>query len=412
MEAELTSMLNTHPRLRAQERSVASAIHAITESKSGYYPSVDGVADMGPEYIDNSTERSERDDAKEWLRTRNVATLTITQNLFDGYSTTSGVRAAIMNKAATDRNRENTTQSLLFDGISAYLNVLRNVRLVDLARQSTQNIKNQADLESARVEIGSGEQADELEIKKLLQETIELEILADFELQNALAKYEELFDHSPDVASMTDPELPIELLPESLEAALQIMVREHPELNNFRAQIESSRATIDTNKAEYYPSIDLTGKANYEKHKNGTIDTRRDYSLILSATWNFFNGFGSEARVNQAVMDHSSQQALLSDQVRQKVEGVKKSWESIVHREQLVENLENLVQISETMASNAEEMKEQEAETLKGVLEERKKHFENMIKLVAQRYDYQLAMYEMLKNVGRLTPENIGLNGG
>jgi len=79
-----------------------------------------------------------RDD--DWRRSRNVATVTATQNLFDGWATSAELDQAQLNARVARFTLQGTRQNTIFDGIDAYLNVLRQKRLIELARSNERTI--------------------------------------------------------------------------------------------------------------------------------------------------------------------------------------------------------------------------------------------------------------------------------
>jgi len=85
---ELRGLLANHPEVRSRTNALESANKAVDEAFAGFLPSIDLSADVGPEHIDSPARRAAtRDD--DWRRSRNVATVTATQNLFDGWATSA-----------------------------------------------------------------------------------------------------------------------------------------------------------------------------------------------------------------------------------------------------------------------------------------------------------------------------------
>ena len=82
LEQELAQIINQHPLIKAGKTTTQSAQRAINQSRAGYFPTVSASAIAGPQYIDNPTTRLAE---KDWRRTAQTASLTMTQNLFNGY---------------------------------------------------------------------------------------------------------------------------------------------------------------------------------------------------------------------------------------------------------------------------------------------------------------------------------------
>ena len=89
LDKELKSLAYDHPGIRASEKAVGSSSMAIKKVRSQYYPTVTMTGDVGLERIDSPSTRRRK---KDWSRTRQVAGITMTQNLYNGYFTTSSLK--------------------------------------------------------------------------------------------------------------------------------------------------------------------------------------------------------------------------------------------------------------------------------------------------------------------------------
>ncbi len=94
LEEELATLLIDHPQIKAGKKTVESSRQEISKSWAGYLPKVSSTSNMGPEYIDSPGERARQQDNKVWGRTKVVAGMPVTQNLFNGYNTASMVKSA------------------------------------------------------------------------------------------------------------------------------------------------------------------------------------------------------------------------------------------------------------------------------------------------------------------------------
>ena len=138
---ELVGVLKDHPKIRQSEKGVESAGEGIIKSLSDFYPQVEVSGDAGLERISTPSNRDGGTGGYPWSRSRNVSGLTITQNLFNGFSTVSSVRTSQLNKQVAEFSLEGTRQGILFEAIGAYINVLRQKRLIELARNNQDNIQ-------------------------------------------------------------------------------------------------------------------------------------------------------------------------------------------------------------------------------------------------------------------------------
>jgi len=328
--------------------------------------------------------------------------LTVTQNLFDGFATSSMVRAARLNKEIARITLEGTRQGVLFEGISAYIDVLRQKRLVELATANQHTIQTQLNLEDERVQRGSGIAVDVLQAKSRLQIAKERRVNFEGALIDAISRYSQTFNHAPEIDEMMDPIPPVEMIPTDLEEAIHIALRENPAITNSDVTIEVARERQRTVRAEYYPTFDLVGAWSYEKHNSATIGTRRDYSLILEGNWNLFTGFSTENRIGQTAFDLGASKDNYTDISRKIVEQAKLSWQALLTVRERLELLENAVNIAAEVFQSRKKLREAGKETVINVLDAEGEVMNAQINFAAASYDQRLAIYQLVLAMGRL----------
>ncbi len=235
---ELAEFINDHPLVKAGRTSVQSAGENINIGNAGYLPTLALNSTAGPQVIDNPTTRLAGKDSS---RVLNTSTLTLTQNLFNGYQTHSLVRTARLNKALAEITLEGTLQNTLFEGVAAYIDVLRQMRLVQLSANNQATIQQQLNLEDERVQRGSGIAVDVLQAKSRLQLAKERRITFEGALEDAVSRFSQVFNHAPDIESMTDPVPPVEMIPSELAKAIDTALQENPAIINSAVTVETAR---------------------------------------------------------------------------------------------------------------------------------------------------------------------------
>ena len=347
LEAELTGLLASHPQIKAAEKGLQSSRQGVKGAISNFYPTVSVTGDVGYENIDSPTTRTDNAPAADpFGRTRNTATLTVSQNLFNGYATASAVRTARLNRELSQISLQGTLQNTTFEGIQTYIDVLRQRRLIELARENEATIQRQLNLEDERVQRGSGVAVDVLQAKSRLQIAKERRVNFEGALEDGISRYTQTFGHPPDLESMMDPEPPVELIPSELTKAIDIAVVENPAVGNSGTTVEVARERRRTVASELFPSVDLEGTYNYEKNNNGTLGTRRDYALVVSSTWELFTGFSTRSSMAQAAYDYHASKDQHEFSVRKVIEQTKLAWQALLTARERLELLENAVNIA------------------------------------------------------------------
>ncbi|MEE8213114.1 MAG: TolC family protein, partial [Alphaproteobacteria bacterium] len=148
LEEVLAALILDHPNIRAAYKTVESSREEIKRTTSDFYPQVSITGDVTQEVIDSPAERQAGDGqlGKPSTRTAERGSISVIQNLFSGFLTTSSVRTAQLNRELARMTLEGTRQNIVFEGINAYVNVLKQKRLIELSRENEATIQQQLNL--------------------------------------------------------------------------------------------------------------------------------------------------------------------------------------------------------------------------------------------------------------------------
>lgn len=402
---ELQSLVESHPQIRSKEKSVSSAEEGIRAARSGYLPTVKLTGDSGPEYVDSPARR--QTEGHRYYKGRETTGLVVTQRLFDGFATDAQVEAAKVSHEISDADLRATRQNAILEGTLAYIDVLRQIRLIQLARDNERKIQEQLNLEDERVQKGSGIASDVLAAKQRLQVAKERRVNFEGNFEAAVAKYAQVFGHAPDVAALADPPVPAALIPPQLEDAVRSAQDDNPTLQTASKTISLTSERQRVAEAGYYPNIDLVGRANYENDKNAEIGVRRDWSLLVTATWELFSGFKTDAQVAQASYDHAASKDNQLYASRKVTETVKIAWHKLKTARERISLLENAAVLAEEVWAAQKKRRDAGKATVQDVLDEETRINDARINFTSAYYDMIQHSYELLAAMGRLEVDGI-----
>ncbi len=408
LEDEIAALLATHPQIKAARENVAATEEGINRAFSEYLPNARLFGDYGYERIDSPGRRaaapgqgaSHNADAAQ-------LSVTITQPLFTGFRAEANNARARLTKDVAEVELEENTQNVIFEAINAYLEVLRNARLVELSRDQENNIKRQLQLEDERVRRGSGITVDVLQSKGSLQVAKERRVALEGALEDSLSRFAQVFGHAAIVDDLVMPTPPLSLMPDSLDAAEDIALAEHPAIVNATTRIDLAEEDRRIAKADFYPSVDLVGEWTYEQDLDGVQGDRRDYKAKVQASWVLFNGFATRAAVAES--SHQYRASIdTSNFVRRKVvEEVRLAWHGLETARERVRLLQNAVNIAAEVFEARRKLRDNGRETVINVLGAENELFNARINLVAAQHDARVGVYRVLGAMGRLTQDNI-----
>jgi adhesin transport system outer membrane protein len=408
LDEELQYLLQTHPRIKARRSEITAATAAIREARAGWLPSVGVDGDAGYNIVDSPGRRAIAGDPFSGDRER--VRLSIAQNLFEGFRTAATTTGAKVDRNIAEISLDIATQRLLFDGLSAYIQILRQRRLLQFARANEVTVMRQLNLEDERVKAGSGLGVDVLFAKTRLQVAKERRVAIEGRLANAVATYEQVFGRAPEPTTMVDPEPPAELLPRDLETASEIALKENPLIVDGGLRIDSTTQRRRAAKSEFFPTIDLVGEGILEDDVDGTPGVRREIQIFVRANWELFSGFATRARVARASHERSARIEDLRFANRRVAEDLRLSWQALQTLSERVSLLDNAVKIGAEVFTARQQLRAAGQETAVNVLDAENELNDARSRLAAADYDRRLAVYRVLLAMGRLTPEQLGLD--
>jgi adhesin transport system outer membrane protein len=397
---ELQGLLETHPEIQAKTKAVNSAEQGIGVARSAYLPTVKVNNSTGPEYDSTPTRWST--EGKPYERGGATSGFSVTEHLFDGFSTDSAVGAAKVNRDISATDLKSTRQSTVLEGASAYISVLQATRLIELARDNVHKVEDELNLEDERVEKGAGIASDVLAAKQRLQVAKEARVRFEGELQAAAAKYTQVFGHAPDTASMTEPPSLAGKLPASLEEALAGAEKDNPSVETAAKSIELTEQKRKGAEAGYYPTVDLVGHAGIDDGVSGIAGDSRTWSVLVVANWSIFDGWKTQKQVAQAASDHAASQDNHLYSIRKVQELVRTTWFKLSNDRERIGLLENAAVLAEDVWDATRKRHAAGKATVRDMLDDETRINDARIAYTQAYYDMVTATYEMLAATGRL----------
>ncbi|WP_420550026.1 TolC family protein [Curvivirga sp.] len=407
LEEDLRDLLKTHPAIEAARHGLDATEAVLDATGSNLLPTVSFYGDLGEERTDSKVRRDSSLGDANWSRDK--YTITLRQNLFNGFSDTENIAAEEATVQAWESELAEVTAEEMLRGILAYIDILKYSEIVRLSREREETIAEQMQLENERVERGSGIAVDVLEAKSRLRSAKEKTVAHIVDLEQAEATYERAFGRSANIFEMKDVQAPFELLPSSEEEALSMAIdlRHSIKVEEFAA--ERWRHLTEAEKGGYYPSIDLVGSHDYEDDVGGTAGATRTSSIMMQLNWELFSGLETDARVREASYNASYYSGLALDERRKAEEDVLQSWSELQRSQERHDLLLSAVDIAEEVFASRQKLRDAGKETTINLLDAESQVYESRIKLIEMDYVSRAAVFKVLEATGLLQPENLAL---
>ncbi len=228
-------------------------------------------------------------------------------------------------------------------------------------------------------------------------------------LREVTARYQQVFGHAPNIAALEPPVLQLQPLPKTLADASKTAVTNNPSLKAENKKIQVTEYNRGAAEADLYPQFDLVGQGNWEDNIDSLAGVRRDWSLLVRMTWELFSGFAVQANVAQATLEHSQSLASYNYSRRKVGEDLEVAWDKLMNARERADLLQNAVALAEETFNARKRLREAGRETAINVLDAQSRVFDARENFVAAQYDAQLALFQVLFQMGMLGPKNLGL---
>ena len=395
----LTKLEQTHPAIISQFEQTLATEATVGEAKSAYLPRVNANANYG--YQERDRDGGLGSNGKTDSKPLDTS-LSITQNIFEGFRTTGSVAGAELNTLAAEAQYHSIRQQVFLQAIASYIDLLRQRHLLQLSMQNVQTLQNQVMLEQSRVSAGTGIAVDVLAVKSRLQFAHEryANFLGSF--QQAEARFTQFFDITPDYRTLRLPSITPTSIPRSLDQTIQMALAKNPSLLQAEYQSDAAQTDRQVARSGYFPRLDVVASSNFQDSSDDITGDTATNIIQLRGSWELFSGFADKAREKRAIHSYQSALASSDDTRRQVIESAKTEWSGLVTAQQRTAILQNAVNIAQQVYSARTRLRDIGSESAINVLNAESELFSARINAVAAQYDGYLAIYRLLQAIGML----------
>ena len=397
LSTRIARVLQNYPLMQAVQADVGSSEHQLSAEQKRWYPTVS--MNMGTGY-----ENIRRDTGTKGVFHSRHATLGVTQMLWDFGKTNAEIHRAKIVLEKERLEQEAQRQNLILAAIDATMGLIRASRVREHARASVDNINRQTNLESARKEGGRGYATDYLQARAQLSGAEARLIAAEAAFDRARNRYRAVFEEEPpSIAELGFPKVPKEMLPVTLEEAMQLTDSKNPDIRAAAGRAETVRAERDLiKKKEYMPSIKLEGELTKAFDKDGTAGDQHEGSVMVVASWDMNVGLRSRDTIRaaqKAVSSSIQRTSYVRIQAREEAEN---AWFDLKAAENRVRALRQQVDISEQFLDLARSERELGRRSLLDVLSGETSLINAQADAEAAEVDNHLAAVRLLRATGQL----------
>ncbi len=290
--------VQSHPLVSSSKAGYKAAEQGIGQARAGLLPTVNLSADTGYQDAKRPGTTSTDDD-----QYRNSESVTISQLLFDGFATTKEVESSRETAEAARHGVLSAATQIAQRTVRAYLDVLRERELVNLAADNVQlHDRILSDVqEAARTGGGAGADVSQVRTRLFLAQSQRRRFEGN--LRNAVTNFIEAVGQAPD--NLTRPQLPAGNIPASLDDAVNVALKNNPDLLSSLGQERAATATAASTRGAFFPTFSLELSHERRDDVDATLGVAEDTTALLQMNWDLYAGGGDLAARRRALAQRS-----------------------------------------------------------------------------------------------------------
>ena len=396
--------ITTNPKVHLAYAQAAAAQSDIQVYVGQLLPRVDLDVSGGWQKYDSDTTRTQEGGVENNNRYRTYG-LTITQPIFDGFSTAAKIdQTENRNLAAVFRARE-LMNNIASDAIATHLDVIKyKVTALAIEAQRAFHLRILGAMQARQSGgVGSAGDVTAIEARLARLESSLARNLTD-EL-NASAAYERLVGIPP--KNLVIPIAPNDL-PVSFEKALVVAQRKNMGLRALGAEVAAASNLRDVRDSQLFPQLSFEAGATRNEYVNGDRSTTNDYKALLRLRWNLFAGGADIAASSEAsarIREASARRDIAHIEIREQIVKLYQQIDQLKFRKQKMS--EAAISNQRTLEANIAQF-EIGQKTLLEVLDSANESYVTEIELIDLIIQQLYSSYRVIALTGQLD-ESLGM---
>jgi len=406
----LTAAYQTSPVLDAQRAALRATDETVAQALSGWRPRVTASTSYGRHAIRSEQPLSQFGLPGSRNNDRVISPIStevrISQPIYRGGQTLNATRQAEAGVRAGRNLLLSVEQTVLLNGVTAYMDVQRDKAVVDLSKNQVEVLSRQLQATQDRFRVGEITRTNVAQSEARLSSAISNLTASEAALIASNSAYEKTIGHMPEAL---EPPPPFPALPQSEEEAQTRALESNPQL---LAALEAERASAHAVRVEIgklLPTISMEASAGLAQDQSveGFAQDQAAITALLQVP--LYESGAVYATVRQA-REINSQRRLEAAQARRVViEGVRNAWEGLRSARARIVSDKEAVRANEIALEGVRQEADVGARTTLDVLDAEQELLNARVSLVRSKRNEVVAAYGLLSVTGNLTASDLGL---
>ncbi|WP_431190531.1 TolC family outer membrane protein [Bauldia litoralis] len=404
LDSAMASAYTNNPDLNSARAQLRAIDEGVPRAKSSYRPQISLSGDIGA-----STSRSKL--FPEWSTgsTPRGVTLAVEQPLFLGFRTKNSVKMAETSVKAAREQLKLVEQQVLFDAVSAFMDVVRAQVVVNLTAQNVEFLREQVRAAKDRLEVGEGTRTDVAQTDARLSQGMSDYASAVSDLNRSIAVYVQVIGHKPErLGAVNGIE---KLIPASVDAGLATAQASHPGIIAGLYNIDVASWNVRISEGATLPTVTLSGSVTHRDNGVDGIGSSWNDTAAITGRLNvpIYQGGEVAADVRQ-LKETLGQRRIELDSTRAEVrQRLISTWGALDAAKAVVRSAALQVSAQQLVLSGVIEERRVGQRTTLDVLNAQQDLLAAQVEQVTAQRDRVVAAYALVAALGKLNAQSLGL---
>jgi len=419
IESALEAAYLNNTELAAAVRQLNQMDENIVQAKAGYRPNVSlktEISGSQTTFSGDSKNRGLSTTSKQETLPTASGSLQLDQNLYAGGATTAQLRGAENSVKAERAKLLATQQSIFFQVIQTYLNILTKLSELELHEGNYKLLKKTLDAAKDKFMVGEETRTSVAQAEAQLADAAAQLETTEAELDSLKATFQRLTGRMP--RKVIKPSR-ITTLPKSLQEAKQLVLENNPGIIQAKFSEAAAQYEVERIKGGLLPSLDFQTSTTYTHSNSETrirgndIGNLRDKQTNLAAKITLsvpiYERGNIRSQKRKAHEAAAERRIAIETARRQEIEQLIQRWENFVAATANLVNFKKQIDANTVSLNGTQEELKVGTKILLDVLNAQRALLSSQLNLVRAENTYFTESFRILASTGRLTAKQMKL---
>lgn len=396
----MLSAYRRNPTLQAERARQRVTDELVPQAKSGWRPTINGSESASHTWSDQTPGAP----AKVTSFNMNIQ---LSQPIFRGFRTVEGIKLAEANVQQGRENLLGVEQTVLLQAATAYADVMRDRKILDIRRKNLVNLGKEASAASARFKAGELTRTDVAQAQSQVSGAQGAVASAQASLGISSAAYLAIIGHEPGAlaAAARGP------VPESLSRALDVASETNPSVLAAAYGHDASLHNVNIAKGALLPTLSLQATASAAR--NFSTFVKRTESATVQGVLNVpIYQAGSEYSAIREAKQRASQSGIqIISATRSVRQQVAVAWATYTAAGQAIVSAKAQVASAALALDGVQQEYQVGSRTTVDVLNAEQSLLAARVSQAGAERDQLVASYQLVSSIGHLTARRLSLGG-